>query len=207
MSWITYITRRMVKMNKRKIGIIVFSVLLIVLYSIRVYAINRNVDVPVTKEYSKGEKVPYENDFSETSNECINGYSVTVKDTEILQANDFYKKYNLTDDNIDYIPNYYYIVKVEFENKDNKSGTESGIDLNYVSLVSLDDYTMIDDQAFLMLNPKMPGVGFSLRTGTTKEMLLPYQMTGDYSSVDDIKKADMKLQITQYPNRKLMSLK
>lgn len=194
--------------NKKKIIGILAVIILACGFCVRVNFVNTNIAMPVTKEYQKGEKVPYEKDYTNQPEESIDGYSITVLDSELLTTEAFYKKYSLSEQEISGLTTkWYYVVKVSFANENNQSGTAMGISLYNTSLVSKTDYAMVDYGPYSLLNPDMPGLGFSLTPGTDKEVILTYPITSTaYDDMDDIKNANFQLQITQYPVRKMINI-
>lgn len=85
---------------------------------------------------------------------------------------------------------------------------ERGIAINNLTLVGQNYYMIPDDYTFGLINPNMPGTAFSLRAGTSLEMVIPYEIvTSVHTSVENIKKHKPKLQLTEYPHRKMIVLK
>ena len=70
-------------MNSKKISALIISILFVV-YTIRVVTINKNFPLPKNEYYSIGDNVPIENNFFDTSDEKMNGYSLTVLDTKLM---------------------------------------------------------------------------------------------------------------------------
>ena len=87
-------------------------------------------------------------------------------------------------------------------------GTERGISLDLIPLVGTHYFMMIDYMAFELLNPDMPGPSFSLKKGTEKEIILPYAINPDvHTDVRRMQKDPPDLQLSEYPRRKLISLR
>ncbi len=200
-------------MSKMKGKICLFCmVILLCAFIVRVYYVNQNLDLPVTKEYDLGSEVPYERDYMNYSLECIEGYTAKVLGYEILTREELYARCNqdIEDDGhegeADKI--FYLLVNVCFENESFEQVGEAGINLYKTPLVCVNELTNLSHQAFSALNPDMPGVAFSLRKGTSKEVTLTYRIRSDlFKSKEQIDNAGFKLQITEYPTRKFLKLK
>lgn len=193
-------------MKKRSLACI--TILLLSLMILRIYYINKDVQVPIEKYYDVSEVVPFENDYTRNSDEIINGYTAKVLGAELIPIKEFYKTYLKVEDfSEETFAKYYYIVKVSFGNTTNLEGINTGISLANTSLVGTNYYMVIDSQVFSMLNPDMPGISFSLKLDSEKELLLPYAVVpSTHTDKKGFLKDPPKLQITEYPNRKLLAI-
>ena len=193
---------------KKKIIIVIVGIILISLFSVRVYAINQDLDLPKTIEYKIGQEVPYGKDGTPINGSVKEGYTIKVLDSEILSKDEIVKKYKIEDEEIkEFMDEYYYNVRTVFKNKSNTEGQENGIGLTELNLLGINYYTMIDSTVFEVINPDMPGDTFSLRVGEEKEMIVPFGIiSSSHDNYEGLIKRPPKLQITGYPNRKLISL-
>lgn len=196
-------------MNKKKWGVAIVILCILCIAGIRFYFVNRNLKLPSIQEFVKGSTVPYENDFTFSSEECISGYSVKVLDSEILPVKDFYQKYDIpiTELGEDLLTKYYYTVTVSYSNDNNNSSTMTGVNLSNTSLIGTNYYMVIDSQIFSLINPDMPGIGFSLAPETSKKLILPYAVVPSaHTDYEGLREDVPKLQITEYPHRKLLEI-
>lgn len=195
--------------KRKKYVMVIICGCIIAAYGIRFYYLNSSVPVSNTKSFQKGEEVPFEKDYTISADERIDGYTVKVLESKILPVKEFYTKYNLMDTTLleDVFTKYYYLVKVSFANKDNQSGTKSGVNLTQIVLAGTNYYMVVDSQVLSLLNPDLPGMGFSLRPNSNKEVYLPYAVIpSTHTDYAGFKKDPPKLQITEYPNRKIINV-
>lgn len=193
----------------RKRILVLIGVILVCAYIVRVYYVNKDVDIPVIKEYSLGTEVPYEKDYTNDSTECIDGYAATVLGYEVLSREEVYSRCGQNaEEESDGDNEYYVLVNASFANESFDQGETMGVNLYNTPIVCVNEYVILDRQLFEMLNPDMPGVGFSLRQGTSKDVTLVYHIRkGTFKDKQEIEDADFKLQITEYPTQKLLKLK
>ncbi|WP_100066081.1 DUF5028 domain-containing protein [Miniphocaeibacter massiliensis] len=193
---------------KKKIIILVIGVLLISLFSVRVYAINKYLDIPKTVEYEKGEVVPYGKDGTPIDGDVKDGYTVKVLESEIVSKQDLIKKYKIEEEGIENIlGEYFYNVRIIFKNESNKEGQENGIGLLQLNLTGINYYAMMDSLVFEFMNPDMPGDSFSIKEGEEVEVVVPFGIIpSSHDTYEGLLKNPPKLQITGYPNRKLISV-
>ncbi len=198
-------------MKKRRIIFLLIGVCLICLFAIRVYFVNRDVPSQVVKEYAKGETVPFGNDYTTSSEQIIDGYTIKILDSEILSVSNFRKKYHLTEEDLNgqyAFTEAYYVVKTQFANVDNQAGEKMGISLLNLMLVGKNYMVMFSAPPYQKLNPNMPiGGGFSLRPGTDMTVYITYPIiSGNTPDISELRKHPPKLQITAYPTRKLLDI-
>lgn len=196
-------------MKKKRIIILFVSVCLVCLFAVRVYFVNRGVPTTVTKEYAKGKTVSFGKDYTTSSEQIIDGYTIQILDSELLSVSDFRKKYHLTEGDLKgqyAFTKAYYVVKAKFTNVDNQAGEKMGISLLNLMLMGKNYMVVFSAIPYQKLNPSMPiGGGFSLRPGTDKIVYLTYPMiSGNVPDISELRKHPPKLQITQYPTRKLL---
>ena len=77
-----------------------------------------------------------------------------------------------------------------------------------MALVGDDYLSQISENVFCTMYPDMPGMNFSLQKGTSMEFELPYPLdvvTG--KDKDDLNKKSPYIEISEFPNRKLIKIK
>ena len=191
-------------MSKKRIFIAVIVLCFIGLYGIRVYAVNKDVKLPKRQIFEKGEVVPYEKDFNVSSGDASEGYTVQVVDSRIMDVKNFCRTYNVKDMGF---ADAYYMVKVSVKNVDNERVGEQGVPLGISMLIGTNYSIVPSPEMFYTVNPDMPGMSFSLRPGTEKEIWLVFQMIpGSTPDSEYLEKNPPMLQITQYPHQKLIRL-
>ena len=203
--------------GKKGIRIIVLSCIFLA-SAIRIYVLNLSTQRQQKEYFQANETVEFANDFSNNSDYIIDGYTVKVLDAQIYTVTEFYKQFNLitADETLseDTQVQYYYVIKALFTNESNQNVGEKGIDLSNMPLVGKDYDINIGSMVYSLINPKMPeGLGFSLREGTSVEVLLPYPVIPENIAAN--KKAAYKklckekswIQITSYPTKKLVETK
>lgn len=196
-------------MKKNKIIILLVTICLCIGIGMRLYVVNTGLDdFPIIQVFNKGEVVPFGDDFWESSDQAINGYTMQIVGSEIVWMDEFFERYNtsgeFTVEDFDLYVVGFHLVTVSVSNIDYAGGEEGGIGLDHIFLTGTDYYTLVDDVAFEMVNPHMPGIGFALRQGTSMEIVIPYPIfegTSKHSLHDDL-----KLVITEYPHQKSLRI-
>jgi len=192
----------------KKILLITLAACLTVAWSVRFYFVNQSIDAPVVQVFPKGVEVPVEKDFFISSDEDMDGYTVTVLDAELLPVKDFLQRYNATDqvDTLGNFTDYIYMVRVSVGNQNNPFTDEKGIALSLYYLKGTDYVLSLEDICYRIANPNMPGTSFSLRQGTSMELVLPFDVMSSQTSRKHILNDPPKLQISLYPHQKLIEL-
>lgn len=189
----------------KRIIISVLSVVLVIVYAIRVYHINSATYYPIIQKYQVGEEVPIEDDFFNTSNENMNGYSVTVLGTELLTKDEFRKKYNAFDKNILEFSDYVYLVRVRFRNATNKLGENAGINLRQYIIQNLSYINYIERDAYSYVND-FDVLSFSLRYDSDKEVVIPFGIYNGHIDVEKFITGHPELVVSLYPHKKIIKL-
>lgn len=191
-------------MQKKRIATAVIILCLIVLYGVRVYAVNAEISSPGRRIFKEGETVPYGTDYNISEGDSSEGYTVQALDSRILSAEEFSREYNVKDMGI---VDDFYMVKLSVKNESNEHVGEQGVPLGISMLVGT-NYCMIPSaDRFRTVNPDIPGMSFSLKTGTQAEVWLVFQLiSGSTPDANYLKEHPPMLQITQYPNQKLIQL-
>jgi len=192
----------------KKVLLVVLIIILAVAWSFRFHSINRNIVLPFVQVFTKGIQVPIEKDFFITSDENMDGYTVTVISAELLTAEDFLTRFNSSEliDLLGIFTDHIYEVRVLIENRNNPFINESGIPLGYYDLKGIDYILSLDAICFKLANPDMPGTSFSIREGTCIEIILPFDVMSSQTSPTHLKKHPPLLQISLYPHQKLIEL-
>ena len=89
--------------------------------------------------------------------------------------------------------------------KDCDLGEEGGLMLDRYSLMGDNYMALVSENVFCTMYPDMPGTSFSLRKGTSMEFELPYPITRtEGCTKEDMQKKAPMLEISEFPNRKLL---
>lgn len=195
-------------MNIRKMIKIIISLLVVIIISARIYWVNHGIMEVKEQIYPMGYSVPYEKDFTVHSNEIIEGYYITVKNSEIITAKEFANRYYQGNiERVDPFVQYYYMVDIEVRNEDNQDIGEKGVNLSEMPLVGINYMMVVSYDAFWDVNPDLPGLGFSVKPGTSVDTTLAYQVIPQtHATYEQLVKDPPKLQITEFPVRKLLEI-
>lgn len=176
----------------------------------RIYQVNRNVPTVQTEYYSMGESVTMDNGEEDEIDEKLKNYSMKVENKELMTVAEFCKKYQFkqSEETAYSYYNYYYLVTVSFYNHNQEDDNSYGISLNSILLLKDDGYMMLNEDAFLAVNPDMPGTGFALRGDSGLTMTLVYGIgAGNGSEVKDGEVEHLRgLLVTEAPIRKIYLL-
>ena len=191
-------------MRKKRIAAVVIMLCLIGLYGARVYAVNADISTPGRQVFEKGETVLYGTDYNISEGDSCEGYIVQALDSRTLSAEEFSREYDVKDMGI---ADAFYMVKLSVKNESNQHVGEQGVPLGMSMLVGT-NYSIIPSPAlFQTVNPYIPAMSFSLKTGTEKEVWLVFQLiSGSTPDAEYLEEHPPMLQITQYPNQKLLRL-
>jgi len=201
---------------KKKVTVISACLVLFVAWLFGVIYTNVRAERPVVKIYYMNENVPYEDDYFRRADNILNGYSATVLGYEIIPYYEYAEKYNIdlpeieTDEagNTIYRPEYVYDVEIKFVNTDNEDGT---IDMFDTLLVNGKELMLrADEYLWDKMYPQLAGsYSFRLRTNTEKVFHIPFVVESVYSKrypIEKIKKQNMSLVISQYPEKKVIEI-
>ncbi len=191
-------------MKRRMIKISILS-LLVMIFGIRVYFVNSKIRYPINKYYKKGDEVAIENDFFDNDTENMEGYSINVKDTELLSMENFYNKYNIKNKEKFINSDYIFLVKVNFKNTNNKLGVNAGINLGQYMITNGAYLNYCDRDAYTYVND-FKSLTFSLREGTNKDFVIPFTINKMHISEEKFKKGSPQLIVSLYPTRKSILL-
>ena len=194
-------------MRVRKRVLIICGLILLILYTARVIVVNKNADRVPVYIYDVGETIDFGNDYVDTVEECIDGYAVQVLGYEVVDTRELYERYNMGQADEATVKNtpFYCLLKVRIYNKDCDLGEEGGLMLDRYSLMGDNYMALVSENVFCTMYPDMPGTSFSLRKGTSMEFELPYPTTRtEGCTKEDMQKKAPMLEISEFPNRKLL---
>ena len=153
----------------------------------------------------KEKEVDIGNNFCDSAQEKMNGYSIEIIGTELYPMSDFYTKYNVSQEELDDYYDYIYLVKVKFKNNTNDMGEKIGISLfNYV--ITNNSFMTFSDLKMYKYVNDFSELNFSLKKGTDKVITLPYSISNKKIDINKFKKGNPQLIISLYPTRKAISL-
>ena len=187
--------------------LLVCGLIFLVLFTVRVIVVNKNADKVPTYIYDVGETVDFGNDYVDTVEECIDGYAVQVLGYEVVDTKELYERYNMGQADEATVKNtpFYCLLKVRIYNKDCDLGEEGGLMLDRYSLTGDNYMALVSENVFCTMYPDMPGIAFSLRKGTSMEFELHYPITRtEGCTKEDMQKNAPMLEISEFPNRKLL---
>ena len=186
---------------KSKLIVISISMLIFALYLIRVVYINTNTLAPKVTTYKVGDEVPIENDYFNSSDEKMDGYTITVLDSKIVSIDEFQAEHaefvnELHADNI-------YLVKVLVKNIDNKLEGRAGIDFGHYMIQNGSFMNIVSRDAYPFVN-NFDTLAFSLRYGSEMEFILPFNINSRYIDIDKLETEFTDLVVSLYPHQKII---
>lgn len=107
---------------------------------------------------------------------------------------------------LDPFTDYIYTVHVSIANEHNPYTNEKGIPACRYLLQGVDYTLSLNDTFYQIANPDMPGSSFSLREGTSMEMILTFDVMSKTTSIKHLSDDIPKLMITLYPHKKMIKL-
>jgi hypothetical protein len=188
---------------KRRIIFLVISVVIVTAYISRVVYINTHSLAPEIVTYKTGDTVPIEDDFFDSSSEKMNGYSITVLETNLRTMDDFQSEY--VDYSNEMHGEYIYLIKVIFRNDKNELGENAGINLAQYMLQETSYINLIDREAYGLIND-FDSLTFSLRPDSEMEFVIPFRIDSTYIDADKLKSGNPELVVLLYPHKKMIEL-
>lgn len=188
---------------KRRIIALILLFGIITAFTMRVIYVNSHSLAPELISYKMNTKIEIEDDFFDNSSENMNGYSITILDTEIIPIDEFQKQYS--DYNNDMNAEYIYLVRVCFENENNNYGNSAGINLGQYILQEGSYINFIDREAYELING-FDSIKFSLRINSEMEMVIPFHVDSRYINVNKLKTGQPTLVVSLYPHKKVIIL-
>lgn len=194
-------------MMKNKL-IYIITTLIIISISARIIYINVNKESIKAENIAKGDIAEIGDNFFDSSDELMNGYSVKILSSEIVKADDYLKKYGHSVDEQFYDDlSYYYIVRVSVRNKNNSYVGEKGINFQRWYIEGSDYILRIEDYAYSLANSiEGNSLSISLREDSEMEFELPFYVFSESHSYNKLKNDFSNLVITDYPVKIKMSL-
>jgi hypothetical protein len=189
-------------MRKRIILINVFA-LAIVIYLARINYLYNNSYAPKKLSYKMQENVQIESDYFNNSSEKMNGYSITVLNTELVSVEEFKRKYSNYTNRMN--AEYVYLITACFKNENNQDGDAAGIDLAHYILQEKSYINFLDREAYALVNG-FDTIKFSLRVNTEYEIIIPFHIDLDYINVKRLRTGSPKLILSLYPHKKMIDL-
>lgn len=185
---------------KCKFTLLVISVVIMITYIARVVYINSDNISPDITTYKLGDEVPIEDDYFNSSEEKMNGYTIKVLDTEIISMEKFQAEHSgfvsdLQAENI-------FLVKVLVRNVDSTYG---GINFGHYLIQEGSYISFLNRDAYPFVN-KFGTLTFSLRTNSEMEFILPFNIDSQYIDVEKLKSGDPTVVVSLYPHKKVIEL-
>ena len=166
----------MIKKNtKMKWAVLIFLVLIASLLTWRIYYVNQNVPKVQTEYYDENDSVSMDRGTGDETGTKLKNYIVKVESTQLMDKDEFDKKYKYTSaEETNEKNDAYYLVTVNIENKNKEDDNSFGVSLYSVLLLKENGYIILDEDAFKAVNPEMPGTSFALRGSSNMTMTLVY---------------------------------
>lgn len=188
---------------KNRFTFLVISIIIIIAYIVRVVHINSDNISPDIITYKLGDEVPIEDDYFNSSDEKMNGYTIKVLDTEIISMEKFQTEHSsfisdLQAENI-------FIVKVLVRNVDNTLESNAGINFGHYLIQEGSYINMLNRDAYPFVN-KFNSLSFSLRCDSEMEFILPFNIDSQYIDVEKLKSGEPTLVVSLYPHKKVIEL-
>lgn len=189
------------------IGAIFFCVLILALWSISYYSLNKryqdNLILKIVK-YDMGKFIPFENDIVNGFN--IDGYEIKINSAEILNCKGYLSKYEVTE-TIPSLPEKICLLTATLKNNESQA---EGVFLPDFILKGVDSYTDCNIALTMRANPVLKETpGISLAPQSEYDIVIIYNLReSDYSyrTWENIEDYPMTLQITDYPTTKEIQL-
>lgn len=188
---------------KNRFTFLVISIIIIIAYIVRVVHINSDNISPDIITYKLGDEVPIEDDYFNSSDEKMNGYTIKVLDTEIISMEKFQTEHSsfisdLQAENI-------FLVKVLVRNVDNTLESNAGINFGHYLIQEGSYINMLNRDAYPFVN-KFNSLSFSLRCDSEMEFILPFNIDSQYIDVEKLKSGESTLVVSLYPHKKVIEL-
>lgn len=200
----------MIKKNtKMKWAVLIFLVLIASLLTWRIYYVNQNVPKVQTEYYDENDSVSMDRGTGDETDTKLKNYIVKVESTQLMDKDEFDKKYKYTSaEETNEKNDAYYLVTVNIENKNKEDDNSFGVSLYSVLLLKENGYIILDEDAFKAVNPEMPGTSFALRGSSNMTMTLVYGLNEENGTKAKHGKVEYLkgLMVTGTPVRKIIRL-
>lgn len=190
-----------------KIGIVgLVIIILAVAYRIQYVKANEKYKEAPVKAYQMSEEVPFEKDI--TMDFTMEGYTITVKDAEVLTYEEFLRKYN-AEDIYSNMPDKVYDITITLKNIN--ADEETGVNFMDFYLQKNAAISGLETNLYSMVNPDVEGsYAIALRKDSEKEFHLPYALwkyNFREKTWNNIEEYGLNFVATLYPTKKIISLK
>lgn len=203
----------------KKILIALLCTTLLVGISVRIWYVNKDIDLPPVLKFEMGEEVAIERDIFLDDYENMDGYTVTVKNAEIVSYENFLEKYDYQESEDDSLfeegdmafPEMVYDLHLTIKNTNltEEPNERKGINFLNYRLTGTDFLLQISDPLYMIANPDLKTEifeGFRLRPDSEMDFHLPFYFAPssilEKIQVEDILNDDVYLAVSLYPNQK-----
>lgn len=208
----------------KKLIIISLVLILSIFIGIRIWQVNKDIDLPTVHSFQMGEEVAIEQNIFLDSFENMDGYTVTVNDAEIISYDQFLIKYNYQEDKNNPLfesndlnfPEMIYDLHLTIKNTNTseKPNEHKGINFVNYQLIGTNFLLQISNPMYMIANPDLNGElfeGFQLRPASEMDFQLPFYFGPssiiDKIQVQDILDDDVYLVISLFPEQKQILIK
>lgn len=203
----------------KKILVVLLCFALFVGIGIRIWTINKDVNLPPVHTFEMGEEVAIEQNIFLDGFENMEGYTVTVKNAEIVSYDEFLEKYHyqeseenplFEEDDLNF-PEMVYDLHLTIKNTNltEDLNEQKGISFLNYHLVGTDFSLQISDPLYRIANPNLKTEiveGFRLRPDSEMDFHLPFYFSPssiiERIQVEDIMNDHVYLVVSLYPNQK-----
>ena len=199
--------KRKIRVSKT-LSVILLSVAL-VLCAWRIWYVNATAYSFETQEYGIGEWIPLNGDFFYSKEENTNGYSVRVREAEVVRYEDFMQRFGKP---VDYLAENtqhdVILLTVDFKNENN---TDGGVFIRDFNLLNEAQSAYFNKSEIYMkianpdLNSKADGI--SVMPGTEASLYMVYPTSSRADGVTYLEEQAGKEQIVMYLNVSLYPVK
>lgn len=203
----------------KKILIVLLSITLFVSIAVRVWIINKDIDLPPVHTFGIGEEVSLEQNIFLDDYENMDGYTVTVNHAEIVSYDEFLKKYNyqeskntpLFEENDISFPEMVYDLHLTIKNTNTTDNPDKYNGINFLNyqLIGTNFLLQISDPLYMVANPNLEAKiseGFRLRPNSELDFHLPFYFAPSSNmeriQIEDIMNDKVYLVVSLYPNEK-----
>lgn len=171
----------------KKIAIFLTTCTLLTGLGIRIWFVNKEVDLPPIHTFSTGEEVPIGDNIFLDGFENMDGYTVRVNQAEIIPYQEFLEKHSYLDNERNplfeedelFYPEMVYDLNLTIRNtnKTEDLAEHSGINFINYHLIGTDFSMQISEMLYLVANPDLEvgmSEGFRLRPESEMEFNLPF---------------------------------
>ncbi|MFD2655606.1 DUF5028 domain-containing protein [Gracilibacillus thailandensis] len=200
----------------KKFLILLLCLAFIIGVGIRIWYVNKDVELPPVHTFKMGEEVAIEDNIFLDDFENMDGYTVTVNNAEIISYDAYLAKYEYQDDpdnplfaEDDFLfPEMVYDVEVTIKNTNKTDNPREHSGINFINyyLIGTDFELQISDQLYRVANPDLEtGLtdGFRLRPETEMDFRLPFYFSPSAIvgpiQVKDITSDQVYLVVSLYP--------